>query len=174
MDEKIAPIAQVKIGLFLSLAAILMGFCLGGFFGANEDGVKSYLGSRAEAVLTTVYKGDKDKARSYRDRGWSYLKRAHLHAGAIGAASLATITLLAFLPLSAPLKTLLSLDIGIGGFGYPLYWLLVALRVPSMGSSTAARESLSWLAIPTAGMLITGIAAVALLTLFASSKAHKD
>ena len=165
MDEATVGLARVKIGLFLSLAAILLGFCLGGFFGANEDGVKSYLGNRAAAVMDTVYRGNRDRARSARDKGWSYLKRAHLHAGAIGAASLAAITLLALMPVPAPLKTILSLDIGLGGFGYPLYWLLVALRVPSMGSSTAAKESLSWLAIPSAGMLIVGIAAMMVLSL---------
>jgi len=174
MDERTTQLGHVRFGLFLSLLAILLGFSLGGIFGANEDGLRSYLGSRADSVLATVYKGDKSMAKRYRDRGWGYLRRAHLHAGAIGAASVATILVLAFLPLAPAIKKALSLAIGIGGLGYPGYWLLLGLRVPLMGSSTAAKESLSWLAIPTAGLLILGIAAVAVLTLVSLSRPSSD
>ncbi len=56
-----------------------------------------------------------------------------------------------------------SLGLGIGRLGYSVFWLRAGSRVPSLGSTGAAKESLAWLAIPASGMVVASTAAVALL-----------
>ena len=82
-------------GFVLALLAIAFGFLLGGSFGAVEDSIKSHLRSSADVVFATVYDGDAEKRDAVVSKSWAYLQRAHLHGGAIGAAALASITLLA-------------------------------------------------------------------------------
>jgi hypothetical protein len=49
-------------GVILALLSILLGFVLGGTFGAAEDAVKTQLRSSADSVFETVYHGD-ERAR---------------------------------------------------------------------------------------------------------------
>ena len=48
--------------------------------------------------------------------------------------------------------------------GYPLFWMLSALRAPGMGGTGAAKESLQWLALPSSGLCCLGLLAVAVIT----------
>lgn len=156
----------VKIGLVLAIATILYGFLLGGLFGANEDAIFDFLKSQAQPVLDSVYKGDASKVETVIGKSWTYFKRAHMHAGAIGTSSLVLITLLAFMNIKEIIKTVNSLCLGLGSIGYSLYWLLAGIKAPSLGGTGLAKESLSWLAIPSAGFLILGTASVLLLTIY--------
>jgi hypothetical protein len=58
--------------------------------------------------------------------------------------------------LSSRFGGLASTLLGIGAIGYPLFWMLAGLKAPALGSTGAAKESLSWLAIPSAACLVTG------------------
>ena len=49
-----------------------------------------------------------------------------------------------------------SLLLGLGAVGYPLFWMGAGLRAPGLGLTAAAKESLRWLAIPSAGGLFIG------------------
>lgn len=146
----------VRIGLLLALASILLGFLVGAAFGLNEDWIKAGLKESAAAVRETVYKGDDEAIRKTLDKSWAYLKRAHLHLGAIGTAALAQCLLLAFLGVPAWLKRTASILLGAGAVGYGLFWLLAGLRAPGLGGTGAAKESLAWLAQPSAGAVIAG------------------
>ena len=79
---------------------------------------------------------------------------------------LALMLLLSFLERSgAGLRGGVATALGLGALGYPIFWLLAGLRATGLGGTGAAKETLEWLALPAAGMLLLGFLAV--LTLFA-------
>ncbi|HEV7733918.1 MAG TPA: hypothetical protein VGR62_17240 [Candidatus Binatia bacterium] len=156
-NDMAVRLRAVRGGLVLSLLTILVGFTLGGFFGAAEDWLKDGLRASAEAVRDTAYGGDASKLQTVVDKSWTYYKRAHMHGGAIGTAALAMSLLLGILVASsAALRGAVSAALGAGGLGYSLFWLLAARRAPGLGSTGAAKDSLEWLAVPTAGLLLVG------------------
>lgn len=149
---------SVRLGIWSSLLTIFFGFGIGAAFGAAEESLKGDLKDRAQAVLATAYKGDATKMLANIDKSWAYYKRAHLHGGAIGTASLACAFLLAFmLRPPALLRSLTALSMGLGGLAYSIYWLLAGYRAPELGSTSAAKDSLEWLAVPSAGMVLVGL-----------------
>lgn len=157
-------LTNLRIGIVLSLITLLFGFGLGGAFGAFEDGIKGSLKSSAEAVKGSVYEGDEAAMGKITSKAWTYYKRAHLHANGLGTTSLALILLLATFPGSVMARRLNSIALGAGALGYSSFWLFAARRAPALGSTHDAKESLSWLAIPSAGMLLLGL--IAVLALF--------
>ncbi len=163
-----------RYGVTLAALTILLGFSLGGVFGAFEDSLKSDLTERAKTAPAEVYAGDAVRMKAVTDKSFNYYKRSHLHGGAIGAAALGLMLLLALLRRpNAMVRQACSLALGAGGFGYSLFWMLAARAAPSLGSTDAAKESLGWLAIPSAGLLLLGLTAVLVLTvveLFAPPK----
>ncbi len=153
-------------GVVLAMLTILLGFGLGGVFGAAEDWFRAGPKASGEAVLASVYGGDAAKLKSVLDKSWTYAQRAHLHGGAIGTAVLAALALLAALARpSARVRGGLALGLGLGGLGYSSFWLIASRVAPGLGSTTLAKESLAWLAIPSAGLLLLGFTAVLGLTL---------
>lgn len=166
MDNFVSFFKPVKFGLVLAIATILLSFMLGGAFGAKEDAIFEYLNSQGKPVIQSVYKGDVAKLDTVVSKSWSYFKRAHLHAGAIGTSSMILITMIAFMNIQKLVKTTLSTFIGIGSFGYSFFWLLAGMRAPSLGGTSIAKESLKWLAVPSAGFLIVGTLSVLLLVIY--------
>jgi len=156
-------ISGVRFGIFLALLTLLYGFSLGGAFGAFEDNIKGSLQATADEVKTTVYKGDEAAMKKITDKSWTYMKRAHLHANGLGTAALAIIFVLAGTSASSRLKGVISGALGIGALGYSSFWMFAAQRAPAMASTHDAKESLSWLAIPSAGLCILGLIAVMVL-----------
>jgi hypothetical protein len=174
-NDLVTRLRTVRAGILLSLLTILAGFALGGVFGAAEDTLKGGLAASAEAVRETVYAGDASKMKDVVDKSWNYYKRAHLHAGAIGTATLAASVLLAALGAPAALRAIVAAGLGIGGLGYGLFWLLAGQRAPALGSTGAAKASLEWLAVPSSGLLIGGLVVTILLVareLYGRSTAH--
>jgi hypothetical protein len=156
-------LASVRIGIVLALLTLLYGFSLGGAFGAFEDNIKGSLQASAEEVKATVYQGDEAAMKKITDKSWTYMKRAHLHANGLGTAALAIIFVLAGTPASSRVRGVVSTALGIGALGYASFWMFAALRAPAMGSTHDAKESLSWLAIPSAGLCVLGLVAVIVL-----------
>lgn len=157
----------VAAGACLSLLAILFGFSLGGAFGAVEDAFKARLAASGNAVLETVYKGDAAAKDAVVRKSWDYLIRAHLHAGAIGTASLASIAMLILVcPLTVPAQ-LSAAAFGAGALVYSGFWLLAGFMAPGLGSTGAAKKALEFMAIPGAGLSMLGAAG----TLFCVVKA---
>lgn len=150
----------LRIGLVLSLVSIFLGFLLGGLFGYGEDAMKSRLKASAESVRETVYKGDDAAIKKTLEKSWVYVQRSHLHLGAIGTAALVQCLLLAFLDFRPGLKKAASILLGAGSLGYGIFWLLAAFRAPGLGGTGAAKESLAWLAQPSAAFCLLGTALV--------------
>jgi hypothetical protein len=152
-------------GVLLAVLTILFGFAMGVAFGAAEDSLRAGLQAGGDSVLDSVYGGDTAKLKAVVDKSWAYLKRAHLHGGAIGAAVLVALGLLTALTRPSSLvRAGLSVGMGLGAMGYSVFWLLAARAAPRLGGTGIAKESLSWLAIPSAGLLMMGFAAVLGLT----------
>ncbi len=163
-DDLVTRLRTVRAGILLSLLTILAGFALGGVFGAAEDTLKGGLAASAEAVRETVYAGEASKMKEVVDKSWSYYKRAHLHAGAIGTATLAASVLLGLIAASSAwLRSLVAAGLGAGGLGYALFWLLAGQRAPALGGTGAAKASLEWLAVPSSALLIGGLAVTIVL-----------
>jgi hypothetical protein len=154
---------NLRIGIVLSLLTLLFGFGLGGAFGAFEDGIKGSLNQSAMAVKDSVYSDDEAAMSKVTSKAWTYYKRAHLHANGLGTTTLVLILLLATLPGSTVIRRGVSIALGAGALGYSSFWLFAARRAPALGSTHDAKESLSWLAIPSAGMLILGLITVLVL-----------
>lgn len=151
------------LGLCLSMVSTLYGFALGGLFGLAEKPIKDYLNRSGMAVLESVYKGDiaaKDKVVT---KSWDYLKRSHLHGGAIGGAGMGAI--LAMLMLCAPRRIAdwLAVSLGSGAIIYSVFWLVAGLIAPGMGSTAKAKEALAFIAIPGAGLCLLGLAGAIVL-----------
>lgn len=148
----------LKVGVILTLLAFLLGFGLGGTFGAAEDAIKGKLRRDGEAALDSAYSGDEAKMNGVVSKSWSYLKRAHMHGGGLAAAALGMILLLATLPGASAPRTFTASLLGAGALGYPLFWLLAGLKAPGLGGTDAAKASLAWLALPSSGAFILGTA----------------
>ena len=162
----IKDIVHLRIGIALSLITLLFGFGLGGSFGAFEDRIKASLHQSAMTVKDSVYDGDEAAMGKVTSKAWTYMKRAHLHANGLGTSSLVLILLLATVPSSTTIRRFVAGALGAGALGYSSFWLFAARRAPAMGSTHDAKESLSWLAVPSAGLCLVGV--IAVLVLFAN------
>ena len=144
-------------GVLLAVLSIAFGFVMGGAFGAAESSIKAHLAAEGDAVLASVYEGDTAKRDAVVSKSWSYLKRAHLHGGAIGAAALAAIALLGMLGAPGWLERITAWSFGAGSILYALFWLAAGLTAPGAGSTGAAKDALQFMAIPGAGLCLVGV-----------------
>lgn len=63
------------------------------------------------------------------------LAKAHAHAMGLGMLSIAVSVLLALVPASPRSRTVAAACVGTGGLLYPLSWLIMGMRTPSLGVS---------------------------------------
>jgi hypothetical protein len=164
LDNTSAQVRAALPGFLLATLTVLMGFALGGLFGLNEDAIKSRLEARAAAVEATVYQGDAKAADAVLAKSWTYMQRAHLHAGATGTAAVALVGMLVLVGAAPRSIRVTGVLLGLGALGYSLFWLWAGFRAPSLGGTGAAKESLRWLAMPSAGAILLGTLCAVLLT----------
>jgi hypothetical protein len=156
-SEKVFKIFQ-KIGVLFAFTSVLFGFILGAVFGIAEDSLKSHLLESSENVFISVYQNNQEEREKVLQKSWIYIKRAHLHAGAIGGTALGGIACMVLLTGArvGALCGLSSLFFGVGGLLYGLFWLLAGFEAPSFGSTALAKEAYSYIAISGAGSVILG------------------
>ncbi|MEO8479049.1 MAG: hypothetical protein ABI542_05390 [Gemmatimonadota bacterium] len=146
-----------RAGILLALGAILLGFVLGGAFGAFEDVVKGRLADSGNAALATVYHGDVAAKDAVVNKSWTYLQRAHMHGGAIGTAALAAIAILLLTTRAGRIARFSAVAFGAGALIYAVFWLVTGFSAPGIGSTGAAKEAFKWLALPGAGLAMIGV-----------------
>lgn len=157
---------ETRWGVALSLLTILFGFGMGIAFGLAEDSMKGKLAARAAASID-LYGGDEAKSKAVVEKSWTYLKRAHLHGGAIGSVALGCTLLLASLSRpSRRVRGVLSGVLGGAGLAYAIFWLAAGFRAPGLGGTGPAKESLAWLGMPSSGLLAVGLLAVVVLAVW--------
>jgi hypothetical protein len=150
-------------GLAIAVLTVLFGFALGGVFGLNEEIVKDRLAASAAAVTTTAYQGDAEAAQPVLAKSWEYMQRAHLHGGAMGTAAIGLIVVMLLIGTKPRATRALGLALGLGALGYSVFWMWAGFLAPGLGSTGAAKESLRWLAMPSAGAMMLATATVAVL-----------
>lgn len=89
------------------------------------------------------------------------LARGHLHAMGLGVLTICICLVLALIQAPPGMKTLASASAGIGGLFYPLAWIIMGFRTPSLGAEAAADS-----VFPIAALSILLILIGVLLTLF--------
>jgi hypothetical protein len=72
------------------------------------------------------------------------------------------------LGVSPRVTATISTALGAGGFGYSVYWMWAGFRAPALGGTTAAKESLKWLAMPSSGAFVLATLAVLVLLVVAA------
>ena len=159
-DWSIRPILP---GLILAVLTLLLGFGLGVVFGLNEDAIKDRLTASAASAPASAYQGDEAKIKAVLDKSWVYMQRSHLHAGALGAVAVALSLVLLLLGTPPVQARVISTSLGAGSLGYSGFWLWAGFRAPGLGGTGAAKESLSWLAIPSSGLVVAGTFGVLML-----------
>lgn len=153
-------------GILLALLTLLYGYGLGMVFGAAEDSLKARLAAGGAAwVEAQVQRGQERTVVSAEsakvvEKSWAYMKRAHLHAGSLGASTLVLILLLAMLEPSVRRLRWTALALGVGALGYSIYWMCAGFMAPGIGSTGAAKESLILLAGPSALLCVGGLVSV--------------
>ncbi len=161
-DGTVIDLSPVRFGLLFGLFAVLFGWGLGVVFGANEDGWRQQFIDDAERnrAFYVARAGSEEGAtaliKKIDESAWTYSLRAHMHGGGIGSIAIGGSVLLSLLSVGRAWKLLASTLLGVGAIGYPVFWMLAGMRAPSLGSTGAAKESLQWLAIPSAGGLFVG------------------
>lgn len=153
-------IHAASVGLALAIITILFGQGMGIIFGLNEDAIKSRLKADAVEALGTIYQGDEVASKAVVDKSWNYMQRAHLHAGGMGTTAVALIIMLCLTSASRSVTALISAVLGAGGLGYSVFWMWAGFRAPALGSTSAAKESLKWLAMPSSGGFVLATIAV--------------
>jgi hypothetical protein len=156
-DNAVSNLRPLAPGIVLALFSIGFGFLLGSAFGAVEGPIKDYLGSSADAVLEAVYEGDSEKRDAVVSKSWSYMKRAHLHGGAIGATALASILLMGLFGAPGRVEKAAAAAFGGGALLYALFWLAAGLTAPGIGSTGEAKDALGFIAIPGSGLCMLGL-----------------
>jgi hypothetical protein len=154
-----------RLGLVLAGLTLLFGQGVGIGFGLAEDTIKARLKASAAAVRDTTCQGDEAAARAVLDKSWSYLQRAHLHAGGMGTTAVALLVSVGLVGASRRWNLAIGLGLWAGGLGYSVFWLWAGFRAPGLGSTGAAKESLRWLAMPSSGAFVLATLAVLVLLL---------
>ncbi len=150
-------------GLLLGVCTLAFGFGMGAVFGLNEALIRDRLAGSAAAVAATVYQGDAAASKAVVDKSWTYMQRAHLHAGSLGAVAVVLSLVLVLLGTGPALARTLSVGLGAGGLGYSVFWMWAGFIAPGLGSTGAAKESLKLLAMPASGAVSISTVIVAVL-----------
>lgn len=155
-----SSLRAASAGLVLAVLTILFGQGMGIVFGLNEDAIKGRLKASAAVVRDTVYNGSDSTIKAVQDKSWTYMQRAHLHAGGLGTTALGLIVLVCVIGTSRLVTVAISVALGAGGFGYSVFWMWAGFLAPGLGSTGAAKESLKWLAMPSSGAFVLATVAV--------------
>jgi hypothetical protein len=147
----------VALAIALSLLSILFGFSMGGAFGIAESRMKKLLEDSGAEVLESAYQGDAAAMDAVVAKSWIYFQRAHLHGGGIGTAALGSIVVMTLVCRLGTVAQVSAVAFGAGALVYSQYWLWAGLLAPGLGGTSAAKESLTFMALPGAGLCLLGV-----------------
>jgi len=140
--------------MVLCVATILYSFVLGATMGGREELFKDHFKQTVRINATQVFGDDKAKMDRAEERAWTYIKRSHFHAAGVGIIGLVLLLMIPPITSSQFLQHGLSLAYGIGSLGYPLVWLIAGFRIPTLGTTSAAKASIEWLAMPSVFLVV--------------------
>jgi len=144
-------LGDVRPGLIVAGAILLFGVSLGIAYGLIEESIQQFI---VDGIAAHPALHDSDSP----EKIWRWWLRAHFHSTGIAAFTLPLIALTALSGLSAGMKKLASLLIGLGGL-YALSWFTMALLAPGLGREAAHHAlPVEILVMAGVGSLLTGIA----------------
>ena len=152
-----------RVGVLLSLLAVLSGLVLGSVFGTWETELTEGLRQSGREVLDERYASDGAALDAVVAEAWECYRRAHEQWAGIGAATLAVSLLLAAALSGSASARWVSLVLGVGAVAYPCFWLLTGRDAPRLGGVQEAAASLRWLAMLSSGLLVLGAAGALVL-----------
>lgn len=152
-------------GLLLSLLTLLAGFGMGVAFGAGEQQLRGALTDLAteSVAASTQTDGPHMSAEARVEKAWTFLRRSHLHANGMATTSLVLIGLTPLLGAHRRVQRMIASLLGLGSAGYAAFLIAAAVRTPIMGDPTLAKESMKWLAMPSAGVYVIATVVFTLL-----------
>ena len=166
--------------LVVSLALLSVGVLTGGLLTMFQDSI--YAAARREIVKRPEvhrFAGTEiiDQARiaEVADQSNTALRLLHTHALGIGIVVLVASVLIANLPLSARMQTVLCALVSVGAL-YPLGWLLMAWFIPYLGVDALRPPIEALIFLPFGTAMVLGIvlafvvSSVALLRNFVDGK----
>jgi len=157
---------NVKLGILVSMIAILFGGSLGLSFGCCEGDIKDFFNAEADAVFNEKYDGQQVKKDKVVNKAWTYVKRAHLHSQAMGVIAIAFSLLVAWLKFSPKIQLGVSLLSGFGSLGYGVFWLAAAALAPGMGSTHDAKEAVGLVALASGGAFFVATVTVLVVLIY--------
>lgn len=84
------------------------------------------------------------------------LRRGHIHAMGLGLIAIAVSLIMAFLNAPNRIKAVASACVGVGGFFYPLAWIIMGFRTVNLGPDGAEQSVLPIVALSVA-LVLSGI-----------------
>ena len=142
------------LGLILSIGTLLMGFGMGVVFGAGEKPLRGALTELAAESIAATPGESVLSAEGRVEKAWTFLRRSHLHANGMATTALILIALTPMLGAHRRTQRMISSLLGLGSIGYASFLIVAAYRTPVMGDPVLAKESLKWLAMPSAGVYV--------------------
>jgi len=156
---------QVRWGMVLCVVTVLYSFVLGAAMGGQEALFKDHFKQTVQINAIQVFGDDNAKMDRAKERAWTYTKRSHMHAAGVGIIGLALMLMIPLVTSSRLFQHGLSLAYGLGSLAYPLTWLIAGFRVPTMGTTSAAKASIEWLAMPSVFLLVASTTVILILLL---------
>lgn len=140
--------------------------------GTAEESIREGWKAAGEGVLDTMWGGDPAQLEAMIGVAWTCLIRAHLHWGAIGAATVAMSFILLLVKVPDLYKNLSAIFMGLRAIIYPISWLYVANNLTLVGK--AAKNDIHWLASIGIGALMIGTAMVIVSLVYSYFKERKE
>jgi len=163
-----SKVRNFQWGIALSVVAILLSFSAGMWMGTAEDAIRGGWEAAGQSVMATFYNNDPKSLEAMIDTAWTCLIRAHLHWGAIGAATLVMSSMLLRLKIPNWYKSIASIFMGLGAIIYPISWLYVANNLTVVGK--AAKAGAHPIAVVGIGTLMVGTVAFFAALIFQNFK----
>ena len=173
---------SVKFGVFFATLTLLFSYSLGMYYGIANDSIKAQRKATVK-VHAEDFKNNAKKMDGAIETSSKYMKRAHLHGGAIGAGTLALCLALGLFVknifgfsegFTNNIKTLLSIALGLGGTLYSVYWLVVSYGVLEVADKHEVKEAYAWMVYLGAGPMYLATLATTILILLNCFCCKKD
>lgn len=108
---------------------------------AKGDGASAQKGAHENPVMALAH---------------TRLVRGHLHSMGLGLAAVVISLIMAHTSAKTWIKTIASISTGLGGLIYPLAWVIMGYRTPSLGID-AAEASVTTIAGPGVALVLLGV-----------------
>ncbi|CAG1008958.1 hypothetical protein PHYC_03634 [Phycisphaerales bacterium] len=158
-----SDLRSLWFGLVICLATLFLGFAEGVVFGAADQSVRTWLIEKAQSAVASSPDSTVPDPQARVDRAWTFFRRSHLHANGMATTGIVLIALLPLVSARRGIKQAIAGALGLGSAGYAAFLITAGLRTPGVGDTHLVKESLRWLAMPSAGMYVAATLGIIVL-----------